>query len=389
MVNDNSEELFRQPSVELLGSPNANTSYGPLWAIMMNRPYNEEDDMVPQHQVVSTANSAGNLGDVDRLDDIKLAVLPFQFNLEKLSQAEVDMLHLYHFSSRGMKNSLRDISIVGFAGISPYSHIIDPITLETELLCSKRPTTQMLSLPTRVHIHLLGMRGLTYLASGVWYMPVQAPQKCDRDSFTLELSSPDSNHNRHAGTFFAANFEDALDAGYYGKKRFPTRYKTQRAAILGAYRDVLRLQIQAQLEAQASRNAKDTKDAENRRDARRIAKWLRLLDVSQSLGAGPLSQALTRMGADGCSSDESDEEGTSSVCRIKPWRSQELDRFINACKVSGHYLHLKPSTSGRALESNRVLPLDLPSKFVDDQWRTHTMMLAQEFKIAGMLQSPV
>lgn len=84
MVNDNSEELFRQPSVELLGSPNANTSYGPLWAIMMNRPYNEEDDMVPQHQVVSTANSAGNLGDVDRLDDIKLAVLPFQFNLEKL-----------------------------------------------------------------------------------------------------------------------------------------------------------------------------------------------------------------------------------------------------------------------------------------------------------------
>jgi hypothetical protein len=117
------------------------------------------------------------------------------------------------------------------------------------------------------------MRGLTYLETHIWAIQNPAPRVCTRDQFVLELTAPDSVHNVVAGHIFAANFEAALDLGYYGQYIVNSTWADRRDTIISAFRQVLRSQFQAQksVETGDQRQQSGNKDAQNRQNARRIA----------------------------------------------------------------------------------------------------------------------
>jgi hypothetical protein len=81
-----------------------------------------------------------------------------------------------------------------------------------------------------------------------------------------------------------------------------------------------------------------------------------------------LGEAFKAMGADGCSSDESDEDGTSRIYRRKSWRSQELNHLFHAIKSSGYCPQLRPSPHQIICESERLPPCDIPLNFFDKRW---------------------
>jgi hypothetical protein len=74
------------------------------------------------------------------------------------------------------------------------------------------------------------------------------------------------------------------------------------------------------------------------------------------------------MGADGCSSDDSDEEGFSRIHRTKSWRSPALKRLFHVIRGSGHYPRLHPSTQQVVTESDRLPPCDVAILFLDEGW---------------------
>ncbi|CAG7854375.1 SubName: Full=Uncharacterized protein {ECO:0000313/EMBL:CCA74632.1} [Serendipita indica DSM 11827] len=298
-------------------------------------------------------------------------------SMDMLEPSTLIKILKYHYHQYGLSEHhirARSRYLGGFHGISPYDITTGPGGLATLNVDKIRRSSKYEGLHIRVHIHLLGMRGITYLSSGVWEISNKDKQTCTRDRFILQLpkSSSDIDHNVLASDIFAANFVSALKAGYYGEDyHLPISNRPVKDTIVQAFYTVLDGHIRAQ-----SSGSNNDNDRQNRRHARRIAKWLRLLDVAGSFPASPLSFGLKAAGADACSSDESDDEGNCQVYRPKLWRSRKLNGFISAVRSSGYYLELRAGWSHKIEPSVRALPSRVPKRFIDDEWLENSLNAA-------------
>lgn len=96
-----------------------------------------------------------------------------------------------------------------------------------------------------IYLHLLGLRATTSARTGIWEIPARPQKECSLSNFTLELSSPQTQHNRRAQAIFVPHFIQASRATLYSIQCITAaRFTEQNIAI--AFNHALRTQVSLQ-----------------------------------------------------------------------------------------------------------------------------------------------
>ena len=95
------------------------------------------------------------------------------------------------------------------------------------------------------YFHLLALRAVTCAQTSQWSIPTHPSLPCNLAHFTLQLATPQSNHNQHACKIFTSHFVKSAAAKLYSIKCITSQIFNEQN-IGHAFDHALRVQIQLQ-----------------------------------------------------------------------------------------------------------------------------------------------
>lgn len=193
-----------------------------------------------------------------------------------------------------------------------------------------------------IKIHLLGLLGNTYFRLRTWKLLNVHNEKtqCTESLFIIENSTSNSLPNRMAAHVFFKSFKRFVSKGIYNSEIIGDLCSSSNV-VLEAFHDELARYLHL-YNASSKDPLCSTLLKKDRRDARRIAKWQSLCNVSE----GSMVRVLGRCGAEICSSEESDDD---QGCNPLPHAGKKRTRRWNKSWRARSFIDMLQGLRGRGI----------------------------------------